>query len=579
MSQDAKETGQGGRPGDPYPDRRGIIDTLDSIVVAFILAFVFRAFVVEAFVIPTGSMAPTLYGAHGMVLCEECGTEFAYGLQDPSARVGQPVQSTDVAVCPNCQHGNTNLRQNDRAHNQDGGDRILVLKWPYDFGIEALGPQRWEVTVFKDPSDGTTNYIKRLVGMPNEVLMLLDGDVYVAPVEELSGAAQEAFATQRQQKYDMYVGHRRRGLGLDQLPAAVLAELDGKLRIARKSRRAQESLWFGVYDQDYPPRDWDPSQPRWEARLGEESPWRVEARRVRFGGGLGQADSLQLRHCRIDAQAAYNVRQHQSIAGHSVEVADLRVSAVVEAAGPAGQLRIRLEKRGRVFWATFGFDGLVTLTETAGSDGPPGADGKPWLSTRVAPWTPGRWVEVAFENVDYRLAISVDGREVLASSEDPASDAYYGPDVSALRRDAARGPGHVEPPQLYGQDGAFEVIHLRVERDEYYFDQIGPAAWGFYEWGCGVWGSTGWPILLAGDEFFMLGDNSAASKDSRLWTEVGPHLVERGEAYQLGTVPRDQLIGKAFFVYWPSGHRLSWLPGRLGNIGFIPNVGRMRWIR
>jgi hypothetical protein len=78
----------------------------------------------------------------------------------------------------------------------------------------------------------------------------------------------------------------------------------------------------------------------------------------------------------------------------------------------------------------------------------------------------------------------------------------------------------------------------------------------------------------------MLGDNTAASKDSRLWDVVGPHLVTRGEDFQLGTVPRDQLIGQAFFVYWPSGHRLSWLPvPGLAKWGIIPDVGRMRWIR
>ena len=78
----------------------------------------------------------------------------------------------------------------------------------------------------------------------------------------------------------------------------------------------------------------------------------------------------------------------------------------------------------------------------------------------------------------------------------------------------------------------------------------------------------------------MLGDNTAASKDSRLWDRAGAHLEARGEDFQLGTVPRDQLIGKAFFVYWPSGHRLSWLPiPRLRQWGVVPDVGRMRWIR
>ena len=45
--------------------------------------------------------------------------------------------------------------------------------------------------------------------------------------------------------------------------------------------------------------------------------------------------------------------------------------------------------------------------------------------------------------------------------------------------------------------------------------------------------------------------------------------------YQLGTVPRYSLIGKAIFVYWPSGFRLPFAP----HLPIIPNVGRMRLIR
>src|SRR6187402_1310828 len=51
-------------------------DTIESILVAFMLAFIFRAFVVEAFVIPTGSMAPTLLGAHLRFTCTDCGYQF-----------------------------------------------------------------------------------------------------------------------------------------------------------------------------------------------------------------------------------------------------------------------------------------------------------------------------------------------------------------------------------------------------------------------------------------------------------------------------------------------------------------------
>src|SRR5437016_13102001 len=47
-------------------------ETVESIAVAFILAFLFRSFVAEAFVIPTGSMATTLMGRHKDVQCPNC---------------------------------------------------------------------------------------------------------------------------------------------------------------------------------------------------------------------------------------------------------------------------------------------------------------------------------------------------------------------------------------------------------------------------------------------------------------------------------------------------------------------------
>jgi hypothetical protein len=122
---------------------------------------------------------------------------------------------------------------------------------------------------------------------------------------------------------------------------------------------------------------------------------------------------------------------------------------------------------------------------------------------------------------------------------------------------------------------------LVVERDVYYYHH-GPTGRVYSRpWGPPLgWASPVSPILLREGEYFMLGDNTAASKDSRLWDQIGTHLSSRGEDFQLGTVPRDQLIGKAFFVYWPSGHNLKWLPiPGLNKIRIIPDVGRMRWIR
>ena len=50
-----------------------IRETVESIVIAFVLAFLFRTFEAEAFVIPTGSMAPTLMGRHKDLDCPKCG--------------------------------------------------------------------------------------------------------------------------------------------------------------------------------------------------------------------------------------------------------------------------------------------------------------------------------------------------------------------------------------------------------------------------------------------------------------------------------------------------------------------------
>ena len=65
------------------PERTGgWRDSIESFAIAFILAFVFKTFEAEAFVIPTGAMAPTLYGRHKQVDCENCGHDYAVGASE-----------------------------------------------------------------------------------------------------------------------------------------------------------------------------------------------------------------------------------------------------------------------------------------------------------------------------------------------------------------------------------------------------------------------------------------------------------------------------------------------------------------
>src|SRR5947209_12206566 len=105
-------------------------ETVESILVAFILAFIFRAFVVEAFVIPTGSMAPSLYGAHMRFRCPDCGTVFDVGYsarQTDSDEPDIPAEARRITDyhCPNCGY----RFNRDEVQRVRFGDRILVLKY------------------------------------------------------------------------------------------------------------------------------------------------------------------------------------------------------------------------------------------------------------------------------------------------------------------------------------------------------------------------------------------------------------------------------------------------------------------
>ena len=110
--------------------------------VAVILALIIRHFAMEAFVIPTGSMAPTLLGDHFEVDCENCGNRYAL-----SKAEGEFTRSGILSAqsyCPQCDGEN---RQTLRPGDVLGGHKILVNKFIY----KIRAPRRYEVIVFKFP--------------------------------------------------------------------------------------------------------------------------------------------------------------------------------------------------------------------------------------------------------------------------------------------------------------------------------------------------------------------------------------------------------------------------------------------
>ena len=151
-------------------------ETIESLAVAFVLALMFKAFVAEAFVIPTGSMAPTLMGAHKDICCEDCGFQYQSGASNEFTETGARNDRTVVATtCPLCRKPQVADPSQDSNHATFSGDRILVSKSAYVFAA----PRRWDVIVFKFILDARLNYIKRCIGLPSETIRIREGDIYI----------------------------------------------------------------------------------------------------------------------------------------------------------------------------------------------------------------------------------------------------------------------------------------------------------------------------------------------------------------------------------------------------------------
>ncbi len=142
---------------------RYVIESLVSLALAVCLV---RSFVVEGYIISTGSMAPYLLGFHKQVVCPNCRLPFAVGVPvDSDAETNGPV------ACPNCGQAHIDLSFVPRNE----GDQLLVQKFAYLF----RRPKRWEVVVFQNPNQPTQAYVKRVIGLPDEEVQVRAGDLWI----------------------------------------------------------------------------------------------------------------------------------------------------------------------------------------------------------------------------------------------------------------------------------------------------------------------------------------------------------------------------------------------------------------
>ena len=73
------------------------------------------------------------------------------------------------------------------------GDRIFVAKYTYGYSkhsfpfspaifnnrIFSKKPKRGDLVVFKTPTDNRTDYIKRLIGLPGDIIQFIDGELLI----------------------------------------------------------------------------------------------------------------------------------------------------------------------------------------------------------------------------------------------------------------------------------------------------------------------------------------------------------------------------------------------------------------
>src|SRR5437868_2000775 len=147
-----------GRPAPPET-KDGLREIVETVVFVVVLVLMLKSFVAEAFVIPTGSMAETLYGYQKLVTCPKCRYEFPVNCScevDPQQGPPTPVVA---CTCPNCRY-HVDFASEGISPSWHTGDRVLVAKFLYDLNVLGMDmPKRHDVVVFKYPMEPQQGHV------------------------------------------------------------------------------------------------------------------------------------------------------------------------------------------------------------------------------------------------------------------------------------------------------------------------------------------------------------------------------------------------------------------------------------
>jgi hypothetical protein len=236
-----------------------------------------------------------------------------------------------------------------------------------------------------------------------------------------------------------------------------------------------------------------------------------------------------------DFRAGYAYNADRSRSGEPI-CGDLMVRFFVKSGQLAGQAGASIMKNGTEYIGRLESGGALVLEK---------AENGQRMELRrllIGSIEAGQSREFSFADVDRRLVLRF-GKSRL-SVDLPAEEAGSRPQQPVVK--------------IFGA-GWLELRHIGLYRDTYYISEGAERA------------TQETPFTLMDDEFFVCGDNSPNSLDGRLWR--GPGQGNNGVIYREGIVPRDFMMGKAFFVYWSEAFQPTAYMAPM-----IPNIDQLRLI-
>jgi signal peptidase I len=295
-------------------------DNIEAVAISIVTIVLFKYFVLEAYKIPTGSMQPTLMG------------------------------NAETGIY----------------------DRVIVDKFSYHY----RDPERFEIAVFKYPLDSSKNFIKRIVGMPGEIMYLAGGDIWVQPPGE-------------------------------------------EARPLRRPRPIQDAQLRRIETNG----EWSSPRPEgWNLDTDEDSD------RIRASGsgsmtfprsGQSIADGY------LDGYpkgVKSKISEKNKGSGYN-DVSDLRVALDLEFEAGIRACTVVLHEGDRRFRFTIqgpGGDGAAPAIAATG----PGFDGQRSSTEKALQLKAGQSVEVEVQNLNDLLEFRIDG-DLVASMEIPAADSEF----------------------------------------------------------------------------------------------------------------------------------------------------------